>query len=385
MQKITRDSILKLLDQKVTHPAVTIYMPTHRVATSPNVTEDTIRFKNLIHEAVEMIQAESNDKKVAKALCSQLEEKIDDMSFWESRTEGLLICAQPDFLGMYSLPIDTEEYVGVDTQFHLAPLLGMLHDSKEYYVLALAQQNPILYKGDEYGLEMLDIGLPASINEGLNIDEPNQQSEHQRSAGGGSLNTSQFNGRGGARDPHDSDRMTYFYQIDRLLNANLERDVPLILAGIDSETVEFKAISKYPSVLQGTIAGNFTNIKMKDGLFEKAYAIVREELVEAGHVEALEEYERLRGMSRVAGDEKQIIEAANMGRVDTLFVSMIQQTRDTIRDNMETVARLTFPDRDVAKKVNDMAMKVWRMSGKVICLDYARIPKGAPMVATLRY
>lgn len=390
MEKITRDSILELLNQEVAYPAVTIYMPTHRIATSPNITEDTIRFKNLIHRAVEMVKAEAKDrpesKKVAQELCDQLAQKSDDMSFWESRTEGLLICAHPGMMKMYNLPMDTDEYVGLDGQFHLAPLLGMLQDAREYYVLAIAQHNPMLYKGDEYGLELMDIGLPESVNAALNIDENNQQSEQQRSARGGSLNTIAFNGRGGARDPRENDLAMFMRIIDNTLNNKLDRSKPLILAGVDAEIAEYRSMSKYPNILQGAVSGNYSsNSHATDELFEKSYAVIREEVIEAGHRAAIDEYERLKGAERVAGTNKDIAEAAEQGRIDTLFVRMTRYTRDTIRDNMKAVTKLTFPDGEFAKTMNEMAIKVWRMSGRVVCLDYAEIPKESPMVATLRY
>lgn len=389
MQKITRESILEVLNQETTYPAVTIYMPTHRVATSPNISEDTIRFKNLIHKAVDIIKAEAGgkpeSKKVAQELCAQLADKADDMSFWESRTEGLLICAQPGSLRMYNLPIDTDEYVGVGDQYHLAPLFGMLQDTQDYYVLALAQHKPALYRGDEYGLELIDAGLPESVNAAMNIDENNQQSEQQRSAGGGSLNTAHFNGRGGARDPRENDLAMFMRYIDNILSSKIDRSKPLILAGVDAETAEYRSMSRHPNILDGVVSGNHSNHHSMDELFTKSYAIIREEVIDIKHKAAIEELERLKGADRVAGNPREISEAAEQGRVDKLFVRMTRYTRDTIRDNMRAVTKLSFPDMEIAKAMNEMAIKVWKMSGTVVCLDYAEIPQGQPMVATLRY
>lgn len=385
MQKLTTATVQELLAVPTT-PKVTIYMPLETSAAPPNLSENQIRFKNLIHKAVEELGTVGDESKLGKVLCDKLDEVNGNPDFWKDKPSGILICAAPGFLEMYMLPIDTEEYVSVDDNFHLAPVFALLADNREFYLLAIARHNPKIYKGDMYGLSMMDIGLPVNINSGLNIDEPNQKSENQGSAVGTSMQTGWYNGRGGARDPIEADVARYQHLIDTTLLDNLDRSIPVILAGIDAETAEFKSISKYPKILHGTIAGSHSETHPEE-LFNKAWPIIHEELVQPMHDAALEEYSRLAGANpeRVARDQDSINEAAEQGRIDKLLTSISRDTTDTVQDNMESVIRITFPEGGKSKSLNDLAMKVWQMSGKVIGLLPSQMPHNALMVARLRY
>lgn len=385
MQKLTHEALARLLTADDS-PKVTIYMPLEASASPPHITENQIRLKNLIHAAVKELEDSGDTSKLGDRLCSLLDEARDDLEFWKDKRRGILLCAAPGMLQWFDLPVDTEEYVAVDDTFHLAPVLALTGDARDYYVLALAQQHPKLYKGDMYGLEPADIGLPRSIREGLGIDEPNQKTENQGSATGPSTSTGWFNGRGGARDPADIDRLRFFHLIDKLLHDNLDRSLPLILAGIDAETAEFRGLSKYPRIMQAAITGNQTDSRLED-LHQRAQMIVTAELVKPEHDAAREEYERLSGANpeRVAGDRKAIMAAAEQGRIDKLLATMSNQTTDTVQDKVESVLRISFPDKDFSRTLNNLAALVWRMSGRIVSLLPHEMPNGSLMVARLRY
>lgn len=385
MHKLTNEAMQELLAMEAT-PKVTIYVPLEASAAPPNISENQIRLKNLIHKATGQLK-EMGEHKLYEQLCDFLTQNTENLEFWKDRSRGLLILAVQDQITLFDLPVDTEEYAAVDDTFHLAPILALIGDDREYYVVALAQQNPKIYRGDMYGLEQMDIGLPLNMRVGLGIDEANQQSENQGSAIGSSISTGGFNGRGGARDPQDSDRLRFFHLIDKIVCDNLDRSMPLMLAGIDSEVAEYKELSKYPKIMSHHIPGNHTETGTQD-LFQKAQPIVHAELISPEHMAAREEYERLQGANpdRVADDHQHILEAAEQGRVDKLLAMMSRHTTDTVQDSMKSVFQITFPEEsDTSKLLNKLAMKVWQMSGKVVSLLPSEMPNGATMVARLRY
>jgi hypothetical protein len=140
-------SALDILLNPQTDYAITIFMPVHTSASPPHITENQIRLKNLVHKAIGRLPEHGEGRQLAQELQVRLNSLHDDLSFWENQTPGLLICAAPGRLDMFHLPIDTEEYVAVDRQFHLAPVFGLLHDARDFYLLVLAQHNPRIYKG----------------------------------------------------------------------------------------------------------------------------------------------------------------------------------------------------------------------------------------------
>src|SRR6185437_12424870 len=217
----------KKLSSMETEPSVTIYFPLHTTASPPHISENQIRFKNLVHRAKQQLSAHGTGQEVAKALEARLAELHDDLAFWEAGKPGLLICAAPEVMEMFYLPIDTEEYVAVDNHFHIAPVLGLLHDARDFYVLTLAQRNPKMYRGTLYGLTPLRLNLPTDAKAAFNIDEVNQKIENQGTttgpsskgaAAGTGFGRGWFNGRGGVRNTEAEERLRYLRVVDHTIN-----------------------------------------------------------------------------------------------------------------------------------------------------------------------
>lgn len=387
MEKLNR-SVLKELTAIQKAPAITIYMPTHTSASPPHMTENQIRMKNLFTQAANLAEDKYHATRLAQQLTAKIDELKDRLDFWENQTPGLLICATPENIRLFHLPIDTEEYVAADKTFHLAPVIGLINDQREFYVLALAQQNPVLYKGSLYELQPSGLELPSNMNDALNIDENNQKSENQGTANGPSMNQSWFNGRGGSRNPEEEDRMKFWRLIDHHICQQADRNLPMILAGVEAETVEYRRFSKYPQILNAIITGNHVNDRQLEELFNQAKSIIYKEIVAPEHRSAVEEYQRLSGVNpaKVAVDSNMITEAAKAGRIDKLLTGLIRRTADTVRDNIEAVQRITFPgSSEERQSLNDVALTVWQSNGKIVNLEQNEMPLPALMLARLRY
>lgn len=384
MERLTEDGVKALLAEKPTAPVVTMYVPTHRSATPPHMTEDQIRFKNLIHKAVDIITNREDGRDVQKQLCDQLEALLDDKNFWEHQTEGMLVCARPGRTTMFHLPIDTEEYVAVDTHYHLAPVFGLLHDAQDYYVLAVAQHAPAFYKGDMYELHPTKLELPKTVEEGLRIDEMNQKSEQQRSAGG---DTGGFNGRGGAKNPAEEERQRFWRMLDQLILNKANTTHPLILAGVESEISEYREQSHYPHILQSAITGSFSGANPHD-LFAATQEVVRTEIVQKDHEQVVEQFQRLAGQNeeRVGRTIAAISDGAQDGRIDTLLIAMIRITTDTIRDDKRAVPVITFPEvEESSQALHDIANTVWSAGGQIVSIEQDAMPDRLAVAAIFRY
>lgn len=280
----------------------------------------------------------------------------------------MLLCAQPDTVQMYRLPASVSEYTAIDDQFHLAPVLVMINEAQDFYILTVNQHQPKLFAGDVYGLRIADISLPTDIRSALNIDEANQKSENQGSAVGTGMKNAGFNGRGGAHNPQEEDRLKFFRIVDHTICSQADSSRPLILAGTDSEVAEYRSLSKYPQILEPTINGSHADIDMTN-LHARAQDIIHHELVRPAHEAAIEEFERLEGANpeRTASSLAQIEDATDAGRVDKLLIGDMSQQSDKLRS------------------IHRLAGKVWQMSGTIIRLQPADMPHGAPMLARLRY
>ena len=385
MNQIDSNALEQLLNAQ-SQPAITMYIPMLTSAAPPHMSENQIRFKNLFHRAYEMLSQRQDGAGLTRQLRDFYKQHHNEPAFWEHQTPALLVCATAESVQMFQLPIDTEEYVALDDSFHLAPVISLVDDQRDFYVLALAQHDPVLYQGDMYGLRPADVHFPSDAHQALNIDEPNQQTENQGSATAPGSNSAGFNGRGGSRDPRDEDRQRFFRIINKIISANVDRKRPLILAGVDTEVTEFRELSTHPLILNASLSGNYKDVK-PDNLFRAAYAVVWKELVVPEHQSAIEDYGRLHGAQpeRTASDMKSVEKAANQGRVEKLLTSMTRQTTDTVQDNVASVSRLTFPDATTSQLMNALATKVYQMKGRVFNLLPDEMPQGKLMVAHLRY
>lgn len=386
MNKISPKMLDTLTGSRPSAPAITLYLPTHTSASPPHMTEDQTRFKNLFHKALEIMNSRDKHNDFNAEFKKRCEELLDDRDFWASLTQSLLLCARPGVFEYYHLPIDSDEYVAVDDHFHLTPVLGLIHDAREYYVLSVTQKNPHLLRGDMYGLYPTGADLPQTLEAALNLDEPNARTEHSQSAVGSSLKTSVYNGRGGARDPREDDRMKFFRLIDHIVYHQTDRSLPLILAGIDSEVAEYRKESKYPKLTKAHIPVNF-GVDDTAAMHQKAMAVIREEIINADHHQALERYLRLSGQSpeRTVEQMAAVKKAAEGGRVDTLLVGMSRETRDTVRDNNTPVTKLVFPDDKESQAVDYIAQQVFNQSGAIINMDQEQMPHHRLALAINRY
>lgn len=388
IQKLDIDRINRLVDESGRGAHVTIYLPTHKAASPPHMTEDQIRCKNLMRAASSTLR-DNNQSQLADFLDRKHAEMLEDKSFWEHQLYGLLICARQDDMQLFYLPIDTEEYVSIDSVYHLAPVFGLLHDAHDYYVLAVSQHQPRLLKGNMYELVDAGIKMPDNLETALQIDEMNQKSEQQRSAKGANGNIGgSFNGRGGAKNPAEAERQRYWRILDELIREQVDTSLPLVLAGVESETVEFRNVSNWPKLLDGTITGNHSSDNPNE-LFDEAKAIVSRELDEQDHEQAVEHFEMLQGANaaRTADTFDAIEDAASQGRVDTLLVGTVRHTTDTVRDNNNEVPVLSFmEDARQNRLLHEVAMEVWKTSGQVINLEQDSPELGhKPALAALRY
>jgi hypothetical protein len=385
MEKLTRQAIADLVSQHK-GPLVTMYVPTIKSASPPHMSENQLRLKNTFTKAMQLLKKKKDSEKLITALKEKLDKALNDYRFWEEQGEGLLVCASSSGIHVFCLPMDTEEYVAVDDIYHLAPVLAFLHDAISFYVLAASQHKPTLFRGDMYGLSEVKTDLPYDLKHGLHLDEANPRGEQSHSASGSQTNTAGYNGRGGGHDPRDDMRQQFFRLVDQIVCNTTDRTLPLILAGTDTETAEYRNLSKYPYILTHTISGSFGGAKAHD-LCDKALRIIHQELVDARHNAAIQSFKQLQGTNpeRTATDKITISAATERGQIGTLFVSLNRTTADTVQEDTRPVNQLTFPARNISKLINKIAVMVEKERGKIINIEAEALPSKPAMAAILRY
>ena len=388
MNKVNRESIKQLIESE-DNATVSLYLPTHRFPTSEHITEDKIRFKNLIRSAKEALSEKGIDDAIVAQIIGELENGIyENDAFWQNTTDGLAVFCSPAGLRYFHLPMECEEKVSVGDRFDVAPLLALDSYDTYYYLLALAMHRPSLFKGDMYGLELVDIELPKSPEEALGIDEMHSNSKTVRAGGGyGPGNPpSGSHGQGDSRQAGQEERLKYFRIIeDKILSSTVvEPHVPLLLAGTEDEVSGYRESSKNKLLLKSHLSGNYTESAPHE-IHASSWPLIVDELNNKERAQEVDKVNNLLGTGRASTNLEEITSAAEEGRVDTLLIAMFAMTRDTVKDSSELVRKLVFPENYESGRLASCARKVFDQGGKIVALYKDDMPAGAFEAATYRY
>ena len=387
MNKVTTDKIQELIDYDGGE-VISIYIPTHRHSSPPHMQEDQTRFKNNLKQAVDDWSRRGNDVKLIAGSVESLESLADDLSFWQNTTESLAIFINSDEFILFHLPIECEEQVWIADKYNVVPLLAVDNLNADYYVLALAMHQPKLLKGDLYGLSELDLALPKSPEDALNIDELHANSKTSRSHQGGGASSP--HGEGDSSEAGNQERIQYFRLIEEAILTSDDYSVqaPILLTGTDGEVGDFRAGTRLQGLIQGWyIAGNHTETSTQD-LHKLAKKLIHSACVEPEWTEMLEQLGNMSGTGKSSININEITEAAELGRVESLIVPIFDVTRDSISDvsGGDSTMIIRRLDSKSIKGIIEAVTYVARQSGQVYCIETDEyLPDGTKLAAIYRY
>ena len=365
---------------------VSLYMPTHRVGREQQ--QDPIRLKNLLAEAETKLLANGIRRPEVQQLMQPAEELLWNKDFWQHQADGLAIFLTNDFHKVYRLPVTFEELLMTGTSFHIKPLLPCLGRGVKFYVLAVSLNNVRLFEGNADTLSELMLNFPTSMQDALWMDEP----EKYLNMHSGSISMGE--GKGGAgvfhgHDPADEDKkniLRFFQSVNQGLNTLLEeKNIPMVLAGVDHLLSIYREASSYQNLLRDTISGNRDREDLKE-LHEKAWKIVGP-IFEESQKKAFEKYEQLHGQesSLATSDLKAIVKAAAFGQVETLFVPLGSQKWGHYDADKNKVLLAKEPGTQNEDLLDFAASQTILNSGQVFAVPPEQMPNHREIAAILRY
>lgn len=387
MQRITQTSIKNLMGER-DEPVLTLYVPTHRFPTPPNIQEDQTRFKNLVREGCRKWTEEA-DEAIAEARRHELEAHIDDLQFWQDMIETLAVFVSREGIEMYSLPIECSERVCVSSRFDLTPLLLTESINQPCYVFALATHESKLFKADLYGIEPIEVDFPKSPEDALNIDEMFSGSNTIRGGGGrqsGANSTPAApHGQGDSNGAGQEERLIYLRMLDDKIHTMKDFDdsLPLIIAATDTEFGDFRSISRSKNIIDVHIPGNHT-ASTPEELHQLVTTLLFETLIKQKQQHALDRLGELRGVNRSSTDLADITIAATEGRVECLLVPMIDMTTDSVSDTDEHRPLVRYNDQ-FNDGIFDSVCATAGNGGQIIAVERGSLSGMASIGAIYRY
>lgn len=385
MDNFTNDDLKTLMEDK-SGICLSIYVRTH-TSGFENIQKDRIHFRNILTRAEKQLTTLGMRAPDARKLMEPVRRLDSDEAFWRFQSQGLALFLTDDFFRSYRLPLAFDDLLVVSGRFHLKPLLPMLAEAGEFYVLALSQNTVRLMQGGRFGIFDVSIpGVPQGLDEALGTEQNTSYLQfHTRTSGRGGERPGLFWGSGEGKDD-DTDKVTrYFRSVDEAVQRYLQPGTPLVLAGVEYLLPLYREVSAYPDILPEVITGNVEGMQPEE-LHAKAWPLVEPLVLKRQH-EAADELHRLLGTGKASTFTPDIVPAAYQGRVSTLLVSSRQHEWGTVdRANAGIVSHVCQQEEQGCEDLYDFAaVQTMLKGGKVYVLETDTVTDGAHIAAVYRY
>lgn len=375
MNPLSQDDIQELLDWK-NPPCVSIFLPTER--SGPQQQQNPIRLKNVIHKAQQILCDRGMNRPEAERILAPLQSLQADIEQWTHLSEGLACFCAPDFYRCFHLPMPLEEAIYVNERFHIKPVVPLLGSNARFYVLALTQSTAKLYEATRYSIH--ELALPPLEGSGARIDASEQVLS---SAGVSTSSDALAQIQPGQSEQTKADILNFFHRVDREVGRLLRRQrAPLVLACVGYLAPIYETANHYNPLLKAKVPGNPDRWSL-DELRSHGWKLA-EPYFRQDQSRAINEWNNAAKVSKVSTDVREVVLAADEGRVGTLFVKKgAAQWGRLDREHREV--ELQSDEVPSGEELLDYAAaRTLGNGGEVYLLDELPQTK-SPVAATFRY
>jgi len=371
----------QLLNTLVEHSSeenisVTLTMKTHRL--NNDAEQDPVRFKNLLKEIGQKLDAKQWDEKEIDQLLAKFRKLGNKHRFWLEQDESLVVFANKNFFHHIKLPIEVKSATYVDNYFFIKPLLRLQTFNKPFFILALSKNDNRLLKATRLGVESIKLNdIPDSYDEFTKLDVFETSQDSQAGASPGNVH-----GKGDAAEDKQQLLLQYIKHIEKGVTTELRNHgYPLIVAGVEHIFAQYKKINHYDNLLEDEyIKGNPDH--MSESELHKAGWAIAKQFIDAEIKSIVEESADLTNTNRFIHDVNKIVKAAYYGQVDRLFLKTNTTLPGFYDKNGEEVMADNQSETDLT---NLAAVECMKKSGEVLILENGALPNNAEVSAVLRY
>ena len=380
MNVLTRGE-LRTLMQHETKPCVSLFLPTHRSGRDQE--QDAIRYKNLLRQAEEALVDADMRRPEAEAFLKSAADLQFNALFWRDRSDGLAVFCADGFSRAYQIPLTLPELAVVGERFHIAPLLPMLQGNGHFYILALTQNSVSLYEATRYAIREVVLPELAPVENEVDDGALQARTYGPPVVGRARSEEAMFHGHGGMEDRRKKEAMRYFQRVDRVVcQALREEQAPLVVAGVDYLTPIYESVNHYPRLVHANVSGNpatWSDTQLR----EQGWQAVEPELNRAQQ-QAIAAYHKSVGSGQSSDDVREVVLAAEQGRVDKLFVARDRQTWGHVDTELLAVHVSPAESRQGEDLLDRAAVQTLAHGGEVYAVEQVPGEK-SPIAALFRY
>lgn len=277
----------------------------------------SITLKNLVREARQTLEDRQISEARIEAFLSPVTALVEDSSYWRLQSRGLVVFVAEGFFLPIRVPIELRAQVSVAERFDFLSLAPVIASDRRLYILALAKNSVRLFESTRNVIDELPLeNVPASFDEV--VEQLPERVIDVRVGSAGTAGTPSFHGPD--RDIERQLLEKYLQAVGQAIGTRLgtARSQQLVLAAVAEYLPMFTAACPYPQIFDGVIAGN-PERSLPDDLRSAAWSLVNAD--ENSRDAAEEDHARsLAHAGKGSFDLDEIVAAAEVGRVDTLFL-----------------------------------------------------------------
>ncbi|HVM36487.1 MAG TPA: hypothetical protein VM784_14250 [Actinomycetota bacterium] len=332
--ELLRDEIRELVEK--THENVlSVYIATDPKAYEPQA--NSLHFRAALDEAESLLEQHGLRTGETNEFLGPLRSLLDDASFWLHQNRGLAVFRTASQTEVVKLPFEPAPATRWGEAPYVVPLFSHTVMHPRHALLALSQDQVRLFSISGSMIEereLDDLDFPRNLAEALRYDDlqkPELQHHPVTGQGRGSVGSAvmgegpnerqgAFHGHGESGEGKKTQIEGFLRQVDKGIAPAL-RGLglpPLILAGVDYVCAIYRNVTDYPDVVNETVSGNPDGWRPEE-LLERAAP-----LLEARRAEMIAQvgsrFEERRAHGLASDSIEDVIDAADIGRVETLIV-----------------------------------------------------------------
>jgi len=375
----TRVSSIAALTAGHEPPCISLYVPA--VPGAGTLAGEFARCTELLRTAAAGLTGATMTLAKAEELLQSHWDLVEQSAQAQKHARGCAIFMAGNFFDCHWLAEPVTPRAVIGRVFYVRPILPLLTAAERFFVLALSQKHARLLEGTRDGMEKVKIQIvPANLRDDLARQDFQRQAQfHTASRASVGKRGSVFYGT----DINLKERVLHFFRtVDRAVSRALKgQSAPLVLAAVDYLFPLYQAANSYPHLAERCVAGNpdFLSPNALHAAASKIAAAHREETRAA----ALEMYRKLVNTERTSGNVREIVVAAERGRVRFLFLPPAgEQWGSFVLPETVHVHKQQEPGDD--ELLNLAAVLTLRHEGQVYVVPAEELREGAALAAVFR-
>ena len=347
-------------------PCISLYMPVlHGLA---HAQENIERLNRLLDDVTSKLQQYGIAGKAQSQFLASAR-AFADTELASGVSEGTLaLFLSPSSIHTHILPHACEERVLIGERFIITPLLPYLFGSMHYYILAVSRNVAHFLEAKNGEVHAMDIP-----------DMPHSQAD----AWAG-MDNKENSVLSNTKDDTELETKVYLQKIAKSLHTFLhEQQLPLVFVGVSELHGMYKHLDTSGRLLEAFAHGNPDHMQGEE-ILKHTDPIVKE-AADKRKLDLLEAYGNVAGTGRTSTDLSDILDAANAGKVDMLFVAEGAQQWGTFNTESGKKELHEGPVDGNEELLGLAANHTLRHRGQLVTLPLDHMPEGKQIAAILRY